>query len=57
MKLNDLAQMLFLLIILHKKVEKDPERNKKPCFRTLHGVWVSLLTVILRTTQFGGFPD
>ena len=39
MKLNDLAKVLFLLIILHSKVQKDPEMKKEPCFATPRGVW------------------
>ena len=57
MKLNDLAQILFLLIVLHEEVKEDPERKKKPCFGTPHGVWASLLTLRIRTTIFSGLPD
>ena len=57
MKLNDLAQMLFLLIVLHQKVKKDPEMKKEPCFGTPRGVWAYLLTFSLRTMPFSGFKD
>ena len=57
MKLNDLAQMLFLLIVLHQKVKKDPEMKKEPCFGAPSGVWAYLLTLSLRTTPFSGFKD
>ena len=39
MKLNLLQQMLFLLIVLHQKVKKDPEMKKEPFFGTPREVW------------------
>ena len=57
MKLNHLAQMLFLLIVLHEKVKKDPEIKKEPCFGTPRGVWACLLTLSLRTTPFASCPN
>ena len=57
MKLNLLAQMFFLLIVFHQKVEWDPEMKKKRCFGTPCGVWSCLLTLSFRTTQFDGFLD
>ena len=57
MKLNDLAQMLFLLIVLNEEVEKDPDVKKETSLGTPGGVWACLVTLSLRTTLFGGFPD
>ena len=57
MKLNELAQILFLLIVLHSNVGEDPEMKKDPYFGTPRGVWAGLLTHSLRKTPFGGFPD
>ena len=56
-KLNHLPEILFLLIFLHSKVKKDPEMTKEPSFGTPRGVWTCLLSLSLRTTPFGGFPD
>ena len=49
--------MLFLLIYLNKKVKNDLDMKEEPCLRTPRGVWALLLTLSLRTTPFGGFPD
>ena len=57
MKLNHLAILFFLLIVFHQRVEKDPEMKKESCFGNPCGVWACLLTLSLRMTQFGGFPD
>ena len=57
MKLNDLPQMLFLLIVLFEKFEKEPEMKNEPRFETPCRIWACLLTLSLRTTPFGGFPD
>ena len=56
-KLNHLPEILFLLIFLYQKVKKDPEMTKEPSFGTPRGVWTCFLTLSLRTTPFGGFPD
>ena len=53
MKLNDLPQMLFLLIVFHQKVKKDLEMNKELCFWTPRRVWACLFTLSVRTTPFG----
>ena len=57
MKLNHFTQMLFLLIVLNKKVKNNPDMKKEPSFRTLRGVWACLLMLSLQTTRFGSFPD
>ena len=57
MKLNHLAQMLFLLIVSHWEAKKDPEMKKERCFGTSRGVGACLLTLSLRKTPFGGFLE
>ena len=49
--------MLFLLIVLHGKVEMDPEMKKESCFGTPRGVLACPLTFRIRTTPFGGFQN
>ena len=49
--------MLFLLIVLNKKVENDQEIKREPSFRTHPGVSACLLTLSLQRTRFGSFPN
>ena len=57
MKLNLLPEILLLSLFLHYKVKKNQKRMKERSFGTPHGFLTFLLTLSLRMTPIGVFPD
>ena len=49
--------MLFLVIVLNKKVKDDPGRKREYSFPNPRGMWACLLTLSLQTTRFRSFND